>query len=57
MSLQTPTMIQVLQRKLCREVKDELTPLMTLAVSDLFRVPQDEASRRAGCGKSARPVR
>ena len=30
---------------------------MTLAVSALFRVPHDEASRRAGCGKSARPVR
>jgi hypothetical protein len=29
----------------------------TLAVSALFRVPHDEASRRAGCGKSARPVR
>jgi hypothetical protein len=31
--------------------------LKTLAVSDLFRVPHGEASRRAGCGKSARPVR
>jgi hypothetical protein len=30
---------------------------VTLAVSDLFRVPHGEASRRAGCGKSARPVR
>jgi hypothetical protein len=30
---------------------------MTLAVRALFRVPHDEASRRAGCGKSARPVR
>jgi hypothetical protein len=29
---------------------------MTLAVSDIFRVPDGEASRRAGCGKSARPV-
>jgi hypothetical protein len=57
MSLQTPTIIRVLQRKLYREAKDELTPQMTLAVSDLFRVPDDEASRRAGCGKSARPVR
>ena len=26
MSLQTPTMIQVLQRKLCREAKEERTP-------------------------------
>ena len=25
-SLQTPTMIRVLQRKLCREAKEELTP-------------------------------
>jgi hypothetical protein len=48
----TPTIIRVLQRKLYREAKDELTPQMTLAVSDLFRVPDDEASR--GCGKSAR---
>src|SRR3974390_755529 len=30
--------------------------VMTLAVSDLFRVPRGEASRRAECGKSARPV-
>ena len=30
---------------------------MTLAVSDLFRVPHGEASRRAVCGKSSRPVR
>jgi hypothetical protein len=29
---------------------------ITLADSALFRVPDDEASRRAGCGKSARPV-
>jgi hypothetical protein len=29
----------------------------TLAVSGLFRVPYGEASRRAGCRKSARPVR
>jgi hypothetical protein len=35
----------------------ERTAQMTLAISDLFRVPHDEASRRAGCGKSARPVR
>jgi len=30
---------------------------MTLAVSALFRVPHGEASRRAGCRRSARPVR
>ena len=35
----------------------EHTAPMTLAVSDFFRVPHGEASRRAGCGKSARPVR
>jgi hypothetical protein len=47
MSLQTPTIIRVLQRTLYREVKEEFTPLRTLAVSDLFRVPDGEASRRA----------
>jgi hypothetical protein len=36
MSLQTPTMIRVLQRKLCREAKEENTPHMTLTVSDSF---------------------
>src|SRR6266478_3247974 len=30
---------------------------MTLAVSDLFRVPRGEASRRAGCRRSARHLR
>jgi hypothetical protein len=54
---ETPTIIRVLQRTLCREAKEELTPLRTLAVRDLFRVPRDEASRRAGCVKSARPLR
>ena len=34
----------------------EHTAQMTLAVSALFRVLHGEASRRAGCGKSARPV-
>ena len=50
-------LIRVLQRKLCREAKRESTAQMTLAISDFFRVPHGEASRRAGCGKSARPVR
>jgi hypothetical protein len=45
------------EKAVCREAKEELTPLRTLAVSDLFRVLCGEASRRAGCGKSARPVR
>jgi hypothetical protein len=50
MSLQTRTMIRVHQRKLWREAKEEFTPLGTLAVSDLFRVPNGEASRRPDAG-------
>ena len=45
------------RRKLYREAKKENTPpQMTLAVSNLSVCLRGEASRRAGCGKSARPV-
>jgi hypothetical protein len=43
MSLQTPTMIRVLQRELCREAKKRARAAqMTLAVRALFRVPDGE---------------
>ena len=45
------------EKAVSRGEEREHAAQMTLAVSDLFRVPHDEASRRAGCGKSARPVR
>jgi hypothetical protein len=41
------------EKAVSRGEKREHAAQMTLAVSDLFRVPHDEASR----GKSARPVR
>jgi hypothetical protein len=50
------TIIRVLQRTLYREVKEEFTPLRTLAVSDLFRVPDGEASRREAMGRAAEVV-
>ena len=45
------------ERAVSRGEEREHAAQMTLAVSALFRVPDDEASRRAGCGKSARQVR
>jgi hypothetical protein len=45
------------ERAVSRGEEREHAAQMTLAVRALFRVPDDEASRRAGCGKSARPVR
>jgi hypothetical protein len=45
------------ERAVSRGEEREHAAQMTLAVSCLFRVPVDEASRRAGCGKSARSVR
>jgi hypothetical protein len=43
-------------RLLCRKAKEENLPQTTLAASLLLRVPFGEASRKAGCRKSARPV-
>ena len=45
------------EKAVSRGEEREHAAQMTLAASDLFRVPHGEASRRAGCGKSARPVR
>ena len=44
-------------RLLCRKAKEENLPQNTLAASLLLRVPLGESSRRAGCRRSARPVR
>ncbi len=59
MSLVTPESIRRLPRELCRKAKVDLCHGVVarhqpkLAVR---RVPCGEASRRAGCGKSARPA-
>ena len=45
------------EKAVSRGEEREHAAQMTLAVSALFGVPHGEASRRAGCGKSARPVR
>jgi hypothetical protein len=45
------------EKAVSRGEEREHAAQMTLAVSALFRVPHGEASGRAGCGKSARPVR
>jgi hypothetical protein len=44
-------------RLLCRKAKEENLPQTTLAASLLLRVPFGESSRRAGCRRSASPVR
>ena len=45
------------EKAVSRGEEREHAAQMTLAVRALFGVPHGEASRRAGCGKSARPVR
>jgi len=59
MSLQTPTTIRTRQRKLYREAKmlgAEVSRNTSINLA-ARRVPCGEASRRAGCRRSARPVR